>query len=72
MECREESLLRNEVLLEYEVGFTFPKRPYKEELEGRILSLIDHQEDQVRQLEEDMRKIKDTFMCLADSLIITS
>ncbi|GJZ14670.1 hypothetical protein Tco_0550347, partial [Tanacetum coccineum] len=25
MECREESLMRNEVLLEYEVGFTFPK-----------------------------------------------
>ncbi|GJV98749.1 hypothetical protein Tco_1554001 [Tanacetum coccineum] len=28
-------------------------------------------EDQVRQLEEDMRKTKDTFMCLADSLIAT-
>ncbi|GJX91183.1 hypothetical protein Tco_0344509 [Tanacetum coccineum] len=25
MECRVESLMRNEVLLEYEVGFTFPK-----------------------------------------------
>ncbi|GJY86021.1 hypothetical protein Tco_0500047 [Tanacetum coccineum] len=46
MECRVESLMRNEVLLEYE-------------------------EDQVRQLEEDMRKTKDTFMCLADSLIAT-
>ncbi|GKA30834.1 hypothetical protein Tco_0717139 [Tanacetum coccineum] len=71
MECRVESLMRNEVLLEYEVGFTFPKRPYQEELEARILNLIDHQEDQVRQLEEDMRKTKDTFMCLADSLIAT-
>ncbi|GJY40052.1 hypothetical protein Tco_0427322 [Tanacetum coccineum] len=48
MECRVESLMRNEVLLEYEVGFTFPKRPYQEELEARILNLIDHQEDQVR------------------------
>ncbi|GKA07544.1 hypothetical protein Tco_0686768 [Tanacetum coccineum] len=38
MECQVESLMRNEVLLEYEVGFTFPKRPYQEELEGRILS----------------------------------
>ncbi|GKA59820.1 hypothetical protein Tco_0759133, partial [Tanacetum coccineum] len=46
MECRVESLMRNEVLLEYE-------------------------EDQVRQLEEDMRKTKDTFMFLADSLIAT-
>ncbi|GJT17102.1 hypothetical protein Tco_0875808 [Tanacetum coccineum] len=71
MECRVESLLRNEVILEYEVGFTFPKRPYQEELEERILNLIDHQEDQVRQLEEDMRKTKYTFMCLADSLIAT-
>ncbi|GKC30349.1 hypothetical protein Tco_1037643, partial [Tanacetum coccineum] len=71
MECRVESLMRNEVLLEYEVGFTFPKRPYQEELEGRILSLIDQQEDQVRQFEEDMRKTKDTFMCLTDSLIAT-
>ncbi|GJT92480.1 hypothetical protein Tco_1081325 [Tanacetum coccineum] len=35
IECRVESLMRNEVLLEYE-------------------------EDQVRQLEEDMRKTKDT------------
>ncbi|GJS27955.1 hypothetical protein Tco_0488575 [Tanacetum coccineum] len=67
MECRVESLMRNEVLLEYEVGFKFPKRPYQEELEARILNLIDHQEDQIRQLEEDMRKTKDTFMCLADS-----
>ncbi|GKE84802.1 hypothetical protein Tco_1558544, partial [Tanacetum coccineum] len=71
MECRVESLMRNEVLLEYEVGFTFPKRPYQEELEGRILSLIDQQEDQVRKLEEDMIKTKDTFMCLANSLIAT-
>nr|GEU40462.1 hypothetical protein [Tanacetum cinerariifolium] len=71
VECRVESLTRNEVPLEYEVGFKFPKRPYQEELEGRILSLIDHQEDQVRKLEEDMRKTKDTFMCLADSLIAT-
>ncbi|GJR80606.1 hypothetical protein Tco_0151391 [Tanacetum coccineum] len=46
MERRVESLMRNEVLLEYE-------------------------EDQVRELEEDMRKTKDTFMCLADSLIAT-
>ncbi|GJX66648.1 hypothetical protein Tco_0300991 [Tanacetum coccineum] len=50
MECRVVSLMRNEVLLKYEVGFTYPKRPYQEELEGRILSLIDQQEDQVRQL----------------------
>ncbi|GJS60973.1 putative reverse transcriptase domain-containing protein [Tanacetum coccineum] len=50
MECRVESLIRNEVLLECEVGFMFPKRPYQEELEGRILSLIDQQEDQVRKL----------------------
>ncbi|GJV70781.1 hypothetical protein Tco_1490776 [Tanacetum coccineum] len=71
MECLVESLMRNEVLLEYGVGFTFLKRPYQEELEVRILNLIDHQEDQVRQLEEDMRKTKDTFMCLADSLIST-
>ncbi|GJY93519.1 zinc finger, CCHC-type containing protein [Tanacetum coccineum] len=40
IECRVESLMRNEVLLEYEVGFTFPKRPYQEELEARILKLI--------------------------------
>ncbi|GKB36184.1 zinc finger, CCHC-type containing protein [Tanacetum coccineum] len=71
MECRVESLMRNEVLLYYEGGFTFPKRPYQEEFEGRILKLIDDQEDQIRQLEEDMRKIKDTFMCLTDSLITT-
>ncbi|GJU04012.1 hypothetical protein Tco_1114350, partial [Tanacetum coccineum] len=56
MECRVESLMRNEVLLEYEVGFTFPKMPYQEELEARILKLIDDQEDQIRQLDEDMRK----------------
>ncbi|GJZ21021.1 hypothetical protein Tco_0558060 [Tanacetum coccineum] len=71
MECRVESLMRNEVLLEYEIGFTFPKRPYQEELEARILKLIDDQEDQIRQLEEDMRKTNDTFMCLVDSLIAT-
>ncbi|GKC72941.1 hypothetical protein Tco_1118824 [Tanacetum coccineum] len=71
MECRVESLMRNEVLLYYEVGFTFPKIPYQEEFEGRILKLIDDQEDQIRQLEEDMRKTKDIFMCLADSLIAT-
>ncbi|GJY52309.1 hypothetical protein Tco_0443156 [Tanacetum coccineum] len=58
--------------LEHELErFTFPKRPYQEEFEGRILSLIDQQEDQVRQLEEDMRKTKDTFMCFVDSLIAT-
>nr|GEY83442.1 hypothetical protein [Tanacetum cinerariifolium] len=34
MECWVESLMRNEVLLEYDVGFTFPKRPYQKELEG--------------------------------------
>ncbi|GJT01541.1 hypothetical protein Tco_0822710 [Tanacetum coccineum] len=71
MECQVESLMRNEVLLEYEVGFTFPKRAYQEELEARILKLIDDQEDQIRKLEEDMRKIIDTFMCLTDSLIAT-
>ncbi|GJZ29656.1 hypothetical protein Tco_0574303, partial [Tanacetum coccineum] len=71
VECRVESLMRNEVLLEYEVGFTFPKKPYQEELDARILKLIDDQEDQIRQLEEDMRKTKDIFMCLADSLIAT-
>ncbi|GJT10559.1 hypothetical protein Tco_0857601 [Tanacetum coccineum] len=38
---------------------------------GRILKLIDDREDQLRQLEEDMRKTKDTFMCLADSLSAT-
>ncbi|GJR81113.1 zinc finger, CCHC-type containing protein [Tanacetum coccineum] len=42
MEYQVESLMRNEVLLKYEVGFTFPKRPYQEELEARILNLIDH------------------------------
>ncbi|GKD81504.1 hypothetical protein Tco_1348343 [Tanacetum coccineum] len=71
MESRVESLMSNEVLLDYEVGFTFPKRPYQEELEAQILNLIDHQEDQVRKLEQDIRKTKDTFMCLADSLIAT-
>ncbi|GKE38157.1 hypothetical protein Tco_1461562 [Tanacetum coccineum] len=71
MECRVESLMRNEVLLEYEVGFTFPKRAYQEELEARILKLIEDQEDKIRQLEDDMRKTTDTFMCLTDSLIAT-
>nr|GEW50566.1 hypothetical protein [Tanacetum cinerariifolium] len=71
MKCKVESLMRNKELLEYEVGFTFPKRPYQEELKARILNLIDHQENQIRQLEKNMRKIKDTFMCLADSLIKT-
>ncbi|GJZ06218.1 hypothetical protein Tco_0540011 [Tanacetum coccineum] len=71
MEYRVESLMRNEVLLEYVVGFTFPKRPYQEELKARILKLIDDQEDKIRQLEEDMRKTKDTFTCLMDSLIAT-
>ncbi|GJT06513.1 hypothetical protein Tco_0840975 [Tanacetum coccineum] len=55
----------------YDEGFTFLKRPYREELEGRILKLIDDREDQLRQLEEDMRKTKDTLMCLADSLSAT-
>ncbi|GKE52131.1 hypothetical protein Tco_1487287 [Tanacetum coccineum] len=71
MECKVESLIRNEVLLEYEIGFIFPQRPYHMELEARILNLMDHQEDQIRQLEEDIRKTKDTFMCLAESLIET-
>nr|GEV39654.1 zf-CCHC domain-containing protein/DUF4219 domain-containing protein/UBN2 domain-containing protein [Tanacetum cinerariifolium] len=71
MDCRVESLMRNEVLLEYEVGFLFPKMAYQEEVEAQILNLIHHQEDQVRQLEEDMRKTKDMFLCLADSLIAT-
>ncbi|GJV11733.1 hypothetical protein Tco_1353274, partial [Tanacetum coccineum] len=71
MEHRVESLMRSEVLLYYEGGFTSPKRPYQEEFEGQILKLIDDQEDQIKQLEEDMRKTKDTFMCLADSLIAT-
>nr|GEW60775.1 hypothetical protein [Tanacetum cinerariifolium] len=64
MKCRVESLMRNEVLLEYEVGFTFPKRPYQEELKARILKLINDQEDQIRQLEEDMRKQK-THLCVS-------
>ncbi|GJU97858.1 hypothetical protein Tco_1327129 [Tanacetum coccineum] len=71
MERRVESLMRSEVLLYYEVGFTSPKRPYQEEFKGKILKLIDDQEEQIKQLEEDMRKTKDTFMCLADSLIAT-
>ncbi|GJV89459.1 ribonuclease H-like domain-containing protein [Tanacetum coccineum] len=69
MKYRVESLMRNEVVLYYEEGFTFPKRPYQEDFEGRILKLIDDQKYQIRQLKEDMRKTKDTFMCLADSLI---
>ncbi|GJY73107.1 hypothetical protein Tco_0477538 [Tanacetum coccineum] len=28
IECQVESLMRSEVLLDYEVGFTFPERPY--------------------------------------------
>ncbi|GKD05488.1 zinc finger, CCHC-type containing protein [Tanacetum coccineum] len=64
IECQVESLMRNEVLLKYEVGFTFPKRPYQEELEARILNLINHQEDQVRQVEFNMRKTKDTLCVL--------
>ncbi|GJV67825.1 hypothetical protein Tco_1483334 [Tanacetum coccineum] len=71
MECRVESLMRNKVLLEYEIGFMFFKRPYQEELEARILKSIDDQEDQIRQLEEHMRKTNDTFMCLADIFIAT-
>ncbi|GJS07324.1 hypothetical protein Tco_0364120 [Tanacetum coccineum] len=71
MERRVESLMRSEVLLYYERGFTSPKRPYQEEFEGKILKLIDDQEDQIKQLEEDKRKTKDTFMCLTDSLIAT-
>ncbi|GJX20119.1 hypothetical protein Tco_0222796 [Tanacetum coccineum] len=71
MECHVESLMRSEVLLDYEVRFMFLERPYKEEFKRQILNLMDHQEDQIRQLEEDMRKTKDTFMCLADSLIAT-
>ncbi|GJS36177.1 hypothetical protein Tco_0534559 [Tanacetum coccineum] len=71
MKCLVESLMSNGVLLYYKGGFTFPKRPYHEEFEGRILKLIDDQEDQIRLLEEDMRKTKDTFMCLVDSLIAT-
>ncbi|GJR91179.1 zinc finger, CCHC-type containing protein [Tanacetum coccineum] len=62
MECRVETLMRNEVLLYYVGGFTFPKRHYQEEFD---------QEDQIRQLEEDIRKTKDTFMFLVDSLIAT-
>ncbi|GKB99701.1 hypothetical protein Tco_0985838 [Tanacetum coccineum] len=38
MECQVESLMRSEVLLDYEVGFTFPERPYQEEFEGRMLN----------------------------------
>ncbi|GKD40979.1 hypothetical protein Tco_1261186 [Tanacetum coccineum] len=44
MKCRVESLMRNEVLLEYEVGFKFPKRPYQEKLEARILNSTELQE----------------------------
>nr|GEV55136.1 zinc finger, CCHC-type [Tanacetum cinerariifolium] len=70
-ERRVESLMRSEVLLYYEGEFTSPKRPYREEFEGKILKLINDQKDQIKQLEEDMRKTKDIFMCLADSLIET-
>ncbi|GJS60667.1 hypothetical protein Tco_0655451 [Tanacetum coccineum] len=48
MDRRVESLMRSEVLLYYEGGFTSPKRPYQEELEGQILNLIDDQEDQIK------------------------
>nr|GEV62260.1 MAK10-like protein [Tanacetum cinerariifolium] len=44
---------------------------FLEEFEGQILKLINDQEDQIKQLEEDMRKTKDTSMFLADSLIAT-
>ncbi|GKD35837.1 hypothetical protein Tco_1251346 [Tanacetum coccineum] len=71
MECQVESLMRSEVLLDYKVGFTYPERPYKEDFKGQILNLMDHQEDQIQQFEEDMRRTKDIFMCLADSLIAT-
>ncbi|GKA27043.1 hypothetical protein Tco_0713211 [Tanacetum coccineum] len=71
MKRRVESLMRSEVLLYYEEGFTSPKRPYQVKFEGQILKLIDDQKDQIKQLEEDMRKTKDTFMCLAYSLIAT-
>ncbi|GKG53714.1 hypothetical protein Tco_0555114 [Tanacetum coccineum] len=52
MECQVESLMRSEVLLDYKVGFTFPERPYQDECKGRILNVMDHQEDQIRQLED--------------------
>nr|GEV58617.1 zinc finger, CCHC-type [Tanacetum cinerariifolium] len=71
MERRVESLMRSEVLLYYEEGFTSLKRPYQEEFEGKILKLINDQEDKIKQLEDGMRKTKDTFMCLADSFIAT-
>ncbi|GKE74090.1 hypothetical protein Tco_1536131 [Tanacetum coccineum] len=38
MELRVESLMRSEVLLYYEGGFTSPKRTYQEEFEGQILN----------------------------------
>ncbi|GJT96998.1 hypothetical protein Tco_1092516 [Tanacetum coccineum] len=71
MEYRVESLMRNEVLLEYEVGFTFPKRHSQEELEARILNLIDHQEDHVRQLEQDMRKTKLSLGWILEEIHVT-
>nr|GEW85140.1 hypothetical protein [Tanacetum cinerariifolium] len=71
MERRVDSLMRSEVPLYYEHGFTSPKRPYKEEFKRQIIKLINDQEDQIKQSEEDMRKTKDTFMCLANSLIAT-
>ncbi|GJT80612.1 hypothetical protein Tco_1054954 [Tanacetum coccineum] len=48
IECQVESLMRSEVLLDYEVGFMFAERPYQKEFERRILNLMDHQEDQIR------------------------
>nr|GEV18779.1 hypothetical protein [Tanacetum cinerariifolium] len=71
MKRQVESLMRREVLLYYEGGLMSLKRPYQEEFEGQILKLIDDQEDHIKQLEEDMRKTKDIFMCLVDSLLAT-
>ncbi|GJW57686.1 reverse transcriptase domain-containing protein [Tanacetum coccineum] len=58
IECQVESLMRSEVLLDYEVGFTFPERPCQGEFKRRILNLMDHQEDQIRQLKEDIESLK--------------
>ncbi|GJR46682.1 hypothetical protein Tco_1314785 [Tanacetum coccineum] len=55
IECRVESLMRNEVLLAYEIGFTFPKRPYQEELETWIQKLINDQEDQISVTPETLK-----------------
>nr|GFA77434.1 hypothetical protein [Tanacetum cinerariifolium] len=49
-ECQVESLMKSEVLLDYEGGFLFPERPYLEEFEGRILNLLIDREDQSRKL----------------------